>query len=447
MTRKPVRSRRRIYTAAAMVLGISLTAAGCASSAGSSSSTSAKPYAGQTIVVDYFSAAPGNNLLADFTKQTGIKVQWNEYQFDALQTKIQTAMSAKVYFADVTDVGLLRLGLFTQAKWYTPLQQYITPSELAKDVPLSKGWVVGGNLVGVPVDGQVAATTLNMTMLKKAGISSAPATFSDFESDLQALQTTGVSAHPLDIPFAASEGLSTQWYQYTMAFGGNILGKNDTPAFTSPSSAGYKAMSWMVNAFKTGLVPPQNINYTDAQSQQDEMARGVTAANLSDYTDDVGSLYDNPKLSTVVGQVKYSATPGVNGAAHNQQFPDGMVVPSTSKHAGAAATFIKYLVSAVPNAQINGLNGANYSIPEWSGPASNNQSLKLLANAGKLPQGQALAKLLSSSQPAFPEGSPAWYPQFAQAVYQQIRAAAQGQETVAAAIRSLAQTVNTLRNS
>lgn len=453
MLRTTSRHGGRAAAAAAILAGVGMLAAGCASTAGNSASSSdpasgsARQYAGQTIVIDYFSAPPGAKFLSDFTKETGIKVQWNQFSFDNLQTKIQTAMSAHVYFADVTDLGLLRMGTFTKENWYTPLQKYIPPETLEQQVPLAKGWVVDGNLVGVPVDGQIGATTLNMAMFKKAGIDSAPTTFAEFEKDLKQLQSSGVSAHPLDIPFAPAEGLSTQWYQYTMAFGGSVLTKNDAPAFTSPTSAGYKAFDWMVDAFKSGLVPPQNINYTDVQSQQSEMARGVTAANFSDYTDDVGSIYDNPKLSSVVGQVQYAATPGVDGPAGNQQFPDGMVVPSTAKHAGAAAAFIKYFVSARPNAQINGLSGTDYSIPEWSGPAANNQSLKLLETAGKLTHGKAIAGLLSSSKPDFPQGSPVWYPQFAQAAYQQLRAAAQGQETVPAAIASLAQTVNTLRNS
>ena len=46
----------------------------------------------------------------------------------------------------------------------------------------------------------------------------------------------------------------------TAAFGGNVLSANYKPLFTSPSSPGYKAMTWMVNAYKSGLVPKANLN-------------------------------------------------------------------------------------------------------------------------------------------------------------------------------------------
>ena len=70
----------------------------------------------------------------------------------------------------------------------------------------------------------------------------------------------GVAANPLDIPFAAAEGLSTYWYELTGAFGGQVLTASYKPEFTSPSSPGYKALAWMVNAYKTGLVPKANLN-------------------------------------------------------------------------------------------------------------------------------------------------------------------------------------------
>ncbi len=117
--------------------------------------------------------------------------------------------------------------------------------------------------------------------------------------------------NPLDIPFAAAEGLSTYWYQTTAAFGGQVLDANYNPLFTSPSSAGYKAMQWMVNAYKSGLVPKANIGVSDYQGFTSEMAQGRVASVFSDYAGTVGSVYDVPSTSKVVGQVQYIPTPGV----------------------------------------------------------------------------------------------------------------------------------------
>ena len=66
----------------------------------------------------------------------------------------------------------------------------------------------------------------------------------------------------------------------------------------------------MVDAIKQGLVPPGNINVADSQGQQTLMAKGTVASTFGDYSGNVGSLYDVPASSSVVGKVNYLSTPG-----------------------------------------------------------------------------------------------------------------------------------------
>ena len=117
-------------------------------------------------------------------------------------------------------------------------------------------------------------------MFAKAGITTMPATLDEYTSDLKKLQSAGVSAHPLDIPFAAAEGLSTYWYETTGALGGTVLDQDGKPQFTSPDSPGYKAAEWMISAIKSGLVPKGNINVTDSQGMQTLMAKGQVGQHL-----------------------------------------------------------------------------------------------------------------------------------------------------------------------
>ena len=52
--------------------------------------------------------------------------------------------------------------------------------------------------------------------------------------------------------------------------------------------------------------------------------------------------------------------------------------------------------------------------------------------------------LKSSARPVFPAGAPAWYPQFSNAVYTNLHAAATGSSSVDAAIKTIAGTANRL---
>jgi multiple sugar transport system substrate-binding protein len=274
-----------------------------------------------------------------------------------------------------------------------------------------------------------------------------PKTIDEYTQALKTIKSKGIVQYPLDIPFAAAEGLSTYWYQATAAFGGTVLDAKYKPAFTDPASPGHKAAQWMVDAIKQGLVPPGNINVTDTQGQQTLMAKGQVASVFGDYSGMIGSLYNVPKSSTVVNQIAYLPTPGVSGPAPNNSNPDGIGVPRTAKYAQAAAIFIKWFTSADNQADFAGLNGPDKAMPGYAMP-SHVSAVQKLADKGSLIGGNDLATMLKeSSQPIFPGGAPSWYPQFSQAVYTNLHAAAAGSESVEDALKKIGDTANQLSAS
>jgi len=404
----------------------------------------ALPFAGQTITVAWAGPPPPKADLDRFTAQTGAKVQWVNVGWDALQTKITAAVQAHAYFADVTDVDWSRVGQYYLLKWFVPLNKYFDLSTL-KDVPQLSSFIYNGQLVGMPADSSFTVTTINTAMLKKAGITTLPATFAEYTTDLKQLQAKGVSAHPLDIPLQAAEGLSTYWYQVTAAMGGTMLDKAHKPLFTNPNSAGYKALAWIVNAYKTGLVPKANITMLDGQAQQGEMALGRVASVFSDYSGNVGSLYNIPGQSKVINQVRYLPIPGVKGTAPNLGNPDGMGIPMTARNVAAGAAFIKWFDDAHNQALWSGLNGSKDVIVGFTLPMRLS-SLEMLIKANKIQQGDLLLSMLEHhAQAAFPTGIPPWYNQFSAAVNTNIHSAALGSESVQAAAQAIAQTVNSLQ--
>ena len=78
---------------------------------------------------------------------------------------------------------------------------------------------------------------------------------------------------------------------------------------------------------------------------------------FSDYSGDVGTVYDVPSSSTVVGDVSYIPTPGANGPAPNLGNPDGIGIPAEAKNVSAAVTFIKWYEQAANQAAFAGANG------------------------------------------------------------------------------------------
>ena len=323
------------------------------------------------------------------------------------------------------------------------MEKYIDEKSFSADMPQLSSFRYGGHVVGVPFDASYLVTTVNSGIFTKAGITTMPKTIDEYTADLKKIKSSGAAATPLNIPFAAAEGLSTYWYETTNAFGGSVLDASGAPQFTSPDSAGYKAATWMIDALKSGLVPAGNINVADSQGQQTLMAKGVVASTFADYSGNVGSLYDVPASSSVTGKVQYLPTPGVSGVAANVSNPDGIGILKTAKHPKAAAEFIKWFTSAKNQADFAGASGPAKVMPGYFLP-SRLTGLTKLTGTGKLTGGEQLVTLLRSSKPVFAKGAPVWYPQFSNAVYTNLHAAAAGTKTVEAAMAAIAATATKL---
>ena len=445
MTRNARPGRAALGLAAGLGSAV-LLLAGCGGGSGGSGAQAGNgstQTSGVTITVALAADPPPKAALDDFTKQTGITVNWVNIDWDSLQTKISAAATAKTYFADATDVDWSRVGQLGKLGWFYPMGDYLDTEALKADMPQLASFTSDGKVVGVPYDASFMVTTYNKKIFDAAGVKQEPTTMAAYTAALQQVKAKGDVEHPLDIPFAAAEGLSTYWYETTGAFGGTVLDASGKPQFTDPGSAGYKAAQWMVDAMKNGLVPPGNINVTDSQGQQTLMAKGEVASIFSDYSGTVGTLYDVPDQSSVKGQVRYLKTPGVDGPTANLSNPDGVGIPVEAKYPQAAAKFIDWFTAEQQQVDFAGVNGPEKAFTAFPIPSRLSAVEKMTAS-GNLVYGKELSEMLSGSKPVFPGGAPTWYPQFSNAVYTNLHAAATGSMSVDAAIKAMGDTATKL---
>jgi multiple sugar transport system substrate-binding protein len=440
-TRTPA-PRRRLALMAGLT-GLTVVLAACGSGGTGKAGGGSTQTSGVTITVALASDPPPKAALEEFTKSTGITVNWVNLDWDSLQNKISAAATANTYFADATNVDWSRVGQLGKLGWYFPMDDYLDTKAMAADVPQLASFISDGKAVGIPYDASFMVTTVNTEMFQKAGANPAPKTIDEYTSALKTIKAKGIAEHPLNIPFAAAEGLSTYWYEMTGAFGGTVLDKDGKPQFSTPDSAGYKAAQWMVDALKSGLVPPGNINVTDSQGQQTLMAKGLVASTFSDYSGTVGTLYGIPKSSSVVGKVKYIPTPGATGPAANLSNPDGIGIPKKAKYPNAAAKFIEWFTAAEQQANFAGVNGPDKTMPGYPMP-SHVSVVKQMTAKGNLIGGADLEPMLQGSKPVFEGGAPAWYPKFSNAVYTNLHAAATGSMTVEQAMKAVSDTATEL---
>ncbi len=191
--------------------------------------------------------------LAAFMEQTGIEVNWVSSDWDSLQTRISADATADTYFADVTNVDWSRVGQLGKLGWFQPLEQYLDVNELKADMPQLGSFTLDGHVIGVPYNSSYVVTAVNTDPFEQAGITTMPTTMDEYTNDLKQIKAKGVVEYPLNIPFAAAEGLSTYWYEATNAFGDSLLDASSTPLLTDPNSPG--CMATLDDAMATQAPP------------------------------------------------------------------------------------------------------------------------------------------------------------------------------------------------
>src|SRR5437588_11198210 len=122
--------RRRRYAAVAVLATGAILLAGCSSSGSSSASTSgSKPYAGQSLTVETYTAVPEfdfyKSLLPKFEAQTGIKVNWVEQPVDTMDTKIPLQLKAKDTGLDVFFTGSENITSYIGSNGVQPYDSYL----------------------------------------------------------------------------------------------------------------------------------------------------------------------------------------------------------------------------------------------------------------------------------------------------------------------------------
>jgi multiple sugar transport system substrate-binding protein len=388
----------------------------------------AKPFAGQTISV-LLPSPQDANMAADFEKDTGIKLDLQTASWDDVSVKVSTALLAGTAPADVTEFDWSWTGQFAAAGWYTDLSKDID-ADTQNDIKGSALFNINGQLLAVPYTNDFRVMLVNAKQFADAGITTMPKTLDELVSDAKAIKDKGIVQYPIGLPLSATEGASTSWYLLTKAFGGDLFDKDMQPLFTSPDSAGYKAMAFEMQLLKDGLVDPASTGLKDSDINDTMFAKGLTSIMISGEPGRLGQ-YSDPKQSVVAGQVQAIPVVTASGTTRSFGLLEGLGIPKNAANPEAAKVFIKWMTSK--DFQIH--NYSNGVLP------TRTSALADLQGQGKLISGEALVAQAPTVEPLFPAGAPTWYPQFSLAVNTSINSAAKGEITVDQAVQKIADAV------
>ena len=403
--------------AAAIVLSAALPA----------SAQAAVPLTGETVTVllPPWATLP-KDMTDRFTAQTGIKLSLQTLGWDEIRTKIITASIAGSPPADVTEIDWSWVGQFGSSGWYAPLNTSVDAAT-TKDLPATSIFTYDKKLIGIPYNNDYRLLIFNRQQLSAAGIAQPPKTLAELLADAKTIKEKGVAKFPIALPFSATEGTSTAWYLLTKAFGGDLFDNNLKPLFTSPDSAGYKALAWEIDALKDGLVDPASTGLKDVEVQE-LFKNGQASFDVAGWAGNL-SVYTDPSKSKVASAAEGALMPTVSGKTRTFGLPEAVGIPVASTHKKAAEVFIHWFVA--PENQMESYTALG-NLP------TRTSVLKSLDDSGKLASGKALLAQAAVVEPLFKQGTPGWYPQFSSAVSTAINQAAKGQLTVDAAIKQIA---------
>jgi multiple sugar transport system substrate-binding protein len=386
----------------------------------------AKPYAGQSITV-LMPSPQASNIAGDFEKATGIHVDLQTLSWDDIRPKLVTALIAGTAPADVTEFDWSWTGQFNAAGWYLPLNDSIDADTVA-DIKGASIFTIDGKLLGVPYTNDFRVMLVNKKQFADAGITEMPKTLDELVADAKQIKAKGIVQYPIGLPLSPSEGASTSWYLLTKAFGGELFDKDFNPLFTTPDSAGYKAMAFELQLLKEGLVDPASTGLKDSQINESVFAKGLTSVMISGEPGRLGQMND-PKQSQVAGNVEAILMPTVSGKTRSYGLLEALAIPKVSEHKEAALEFIKWF-TAKPFQMEN--YTANGILP------TRTSALAALNDAGNLISGAVLVEESKYVEALFPQGTPTWYPQFSSAVNTAINSVAKGEITVDQAMANIA---------
>ena len=349
-----LRSLSRFTVAAITVPAIALGAAACSSSSGGSSSGSDTGSGGSGTTLTYWASNQAPSLdkdkevltpvLAQFTQQTGIKVNLEVIGWNDLQTRIQTAITSNSG-PDVLNIGntwaasLQATGAFMpyDSAAFTAIggkEKFVKPA-------MDTGGAPGQDPTSVPYLGLAYGLYYNKQMLKDAGIQP-PTTWEEMVAAAQKLTNTAKSTYG----FALAAGSYTENVHFAFINGsqngGEWFDSAGKPTFTSDANV-QGVLRYLNLMQKDKVVNASNAQYDNGTKAVNDFATKKVAMILNQNNAD-NSIQSNGMKSDEYGVVPFPAPTGGQKIA---TFIAGinMSIFKNTKNKDAALQFVKFMTS------------------------------------------------------------------------------------------------------
>jgi multiple sugar transport system substrate-binding protein len=168
-----------------------------------------------------------------------------------------------------------------------------------------------GHVYGVSYYADTTDFIYNDALLKKAGITTAPATLEDVYTQAKELKAKGVNEFPIVMAWSQKEGAFPEaWTSLVFAqnAGANAMFDTDlNPVFNKEGSAAFQLMEWLRKVYAEGLLDPASLSTAEIDQVKSMQAGAHTFTIAPQYN--MAEL-NKPASGDFAGQFKIALMPG-----------------------------------------------------------------------------------------------------------------------------------------
>jgi putative chitobiose transport system substrate-binding protein len=369
------------------------------------------------------------SLIANFESQnSGIKVNWVDIPWSAMENKILTSVSAKT----PPDVVNLNPGFASQLAGrnaWLDLDAKV-PSEVRSSyLPnIWKASTLNGKSFGIPWYLTTRLTIYNTVLLKQAGITKVPATYGELaEAAQQIKDKTGKYA--FFVTFAPQD--SGEVLESLVQMGVTLVDTDGKAAFNSPQ--GKAAFQYWVDLYKKGLMPKEAL--TQGHRHAIDLYQAGETVFLASGPEFLKTIANNaPKIAqaSAIAPQLTGDTGKKNVAVMN------IVIPRDTKQPDAAVKFALFVTNDAN--QLAFAKAANV-LPSTTKALADSYFQDVPANASTVEKARVIsAKQLQKAEILIPTLKD--LKKLQKAIYENLQAAMLGQKTVDKAVEDAAQEWN-----
>lgn len=407
----------------ATVLSLTMLVTACGKSTSKKTTDSTKGSEITFMIPDW--GVPPEDMLKDFTKDTGIKVNVETVAWDDIRNKLSVAANGKKAAADVVEVDWSWVGEFSSAGWLEPIN---LTEEDVKDIPSISSFTVGDKILGVPYANDFRIAYYNTEVYKQAGLSE-PKTWDEVAEQMKTLKDKGILKNPYTLPLTAGEGTTTALIWLTYLRDGKVFNEDNTLNKENVM----KSLEFINTMVKQGVINPVNTTTKDMDTYR-QLTNGEAAFMVGPTS--FVSRVNNEKESKVVGKVLPIVPPGATGkATQTMALVEGIGVNKYSQNKKAAETFVKWYTAKATQEK---LYASNNTIP------TRTSVLKDLIDSGKMKNTGAMLETSKLIKSPFPTGVPKYYSEMSTAIYNAVNKMALGQLTPYQAFEEMNAKINKL---